>query len=302
MLSPPLDGGGKHGRVLSCLSYETRDQVPSLFPACHPSPSVDKEYTLDLVGNRTRLVETKEGLSPVTTTNTYNARDQLLTATTAAVTITYSYDSNGSLIMQVGGGETSTFDWDIRGRLIGATVSKSGTTTVAEYRYTPAGIRSSVTETVNGGQPTTTLHIIDTLGPSGYAQVVEEGRGAVVLGAESEPAADPLCDVRRMTEAVLRNFRKTCGTTRNSTWFLARNLHPCKGGRNCDNTHVLPGKYADSAPRTLLLRKRRLKVRILPGVLEITSQLPSMSANTTSATGAGGRSFGGGAPRKPGTV
>jgi YD repeat-containing protein len=151
-----------------------------------------KEYTLELVGNRTKLVESKEGQPPVTTTNTYNARDQLLTATTGAVTITYSYDSNGSLIMQVGGGDTSTFDWDLRGRMIGATVSRSGTTTVAEYRYTPAGIRSSVTETVNGGQPTTTLHIIDTLGPSGYAQVVEEGRGAVVLGAESEPGADPL--------------------------------------------------------------------------------------------------------------
>jgi YD repeat-containing protein len=158
-----------------------------------------KEYTLDLVGNRTKLVETKEGQSPVTTTNTYNARDQLLTATTGAVTVTYSYDSNGSLTMQVGGGDTSTFDWDLRGRMIGAAVTKSGTTTVAEYRYTPNGIRSTVKETVNGGQPTTTLHIIDTLGPSGYAQVVEERTesGVVVGSFVYGPSLDPLSQWRQ---------------------------------------------------------------------------------------------------------
>jgi RHS repeat-associated protein len=122
-----------------------------------------------------------------------------LTATTGAVTITYSYDSNGSLIMQVGGGDTSTFDWDLRGRMIGATVTKSGTTTVAEYRYTPAGIRSSVKETINGGQPTTTLHLIDTLGPSGYAQVVEERTesGVVVASYVYGPSLDPLSQWRQ---------------------------------------------------------------------------------------------------------
>ena len=54
-----------------------------------------KIYTLDLVGNRTKLVTSKEGLPTETTVSTYNSRDQLLTETTGSTTINYIYDDKG---------------------------------------------------------------------------------------------------------------------------------------------------------------------------------------------------------------
>jgi RHS repeat-associated protein len=153
-----------------------------------------KEYILDLVGNRTKLVETKEGQSPVTTTNTYNARDQLLTATTGAVTITYSYDSNGSLIMRTDGTATTTHEWDVRGRLVGADVDGTATS----YKYTPGGIRSAVTE---GGS--TVEYIIDGMTPSGYQQVVEErASGVLTVRYTYGPSLDPVSETRNGTTAV----------------------------------------------------------------------------------------------------
>jgi RHS repeat-associated protein len=150
-----------------------------------------KEYVLDLVGNRTKLVETKEGQSAVTTTSTYNARDQLLTETTGTTTIEYGYDSNGSLITQTG----RTQSWDLRGRLSGATVD--GTTT--SYRYTPDGIRSSVTE-----GSTTIDYIIDGMTPSGYQQVVEErdGSGLLVVRYTYGASLDPISEARGGTSAL----------------------------------------------------------------------------------------------------
>jgi RHS repeat-associated protein len=149
-----------------------------------------KEYVLDLVGNRTKLVETKEGQSAVTTTSTFNARDQLLTETTGGTTINYSYDSNGSLITQTG----RTQSWDLRGRLSGATVEGQS----ANYRYTPDGIRSSVTE---GG--TTIDYIIDGMTPSGYQQVVEETSGGVLAVRYTYGASlDPISETRGGTSSL----------------------------------------------------------------------------------------------------
>ena len=87
---------------------------------------------------------------------------------TGAATITSSYDTNGSLTSQSGNGSSRTQSWDVRGRLSGATVDG----VVASYTYTPDGIRSSVTEAGS-----TVAYVIDGMGPSGYAQVVEERAG-----------------------------------------------------------------------------------------------------------------------------
>ena len=84
-----------------------------------------KVYTLDLVGNRTKLVETKEGQPPAETAYTYTSRDQLVTESRGSVT-TYGYDSSGSLIVRQGGGEDATYAWDARGRMVGATVTRGG--------------------------------------------------------------------------------------------------------------------------------------------------------------------------------
>ena len=152
------------------------------------------EYVLDLVGNRTEKIDTKEGQSPVTTTYSYNARDQLLSETDGSTTNNYGFDSNGSLTSQSGGGSSRTQNWDIRGRLDGAIVD--GVTT--SYEYTPDGIRSSVTE-----DSSTTDYIIDGMTPSGYAQVVEElDNGLSVVRYTYGSSLDPISENRGGTDAA----------------------------------------------------------------------------------------------------
>ena len=152
------------------------------------------EYVLDLVGNRTEKIETKEGQSPVTTTYSYNARDQLLSETDGSSTINYGYNSNGSLTSQSGGGSSRTQNWDIRGRLSGAVVDGVST----KYEYTPDGIRSSVTE-----GSATTDYIIDGMTPSGYAQVVEElESGLFVVRYTYGSSLDPIGENRGGTVVV----------------------------------------------------------------------------------------------------
>jgi RHS repeat-associated protein len=158
--------GGGTETTTTTYAYDGLDRLTrEAADTSTPGGDYTNQYTLDLVGNRTQLVQTKEGQSPVTTVSTYDARDRLQTETTGGVTITYSYDADGNLIMQQGGGQSVTYTWDVRGRMTGATVN--GTTT--GYTYTPGGIQSSAT---TAGQ--TTLYVIDALSPSGYAQVVEE--------------------------------------------------------------------------------------------------------------------------------
>ncbi|MGL4424278.1 MAG: RHS repeat-associated core domain-containing protein, partial [Gemmataceae bacterium] len=151
-----------------------------------------KEYILDLVGNRVELVETKGWQDPVSTLSTYNARDQLLTEATGSTTITHGYNANGSLTTKhVNGVLQSEQAWDVRGRLEGLKDASGNWT--AQYRYTPEGIRSAVTEGT-----TTTLYVIDILGPSGYAQVIEErtAAGLVVGSYVYGPSLDPLSQWR----------------------------------------------------------------------------------------------------------
>ncbi|MGL4419249.1 MAG: HNH/ENDO VII family nuclease, partial [Gemmataceae bacterium] len=151
-----------------------------------------KEYILDLVGNRVELVETKGWQDPVSTLSTYNARDQLLTETTGSTTITHGYNANGSLTTKhVNGVLQSEQAWDVRGRMEGLKDASGNWT--AQYRYTPEGIRSAVTEGT-----TTTLYVIDILGPSGYAQVIEErtAAGLVVGSYVYGPSLDPLSQWR----------------------------------------------------------------------------------------------------------
>jgi RHS repeat-associated protein len=163
---------------------------PDLLAVICSSSNV-KQHFLNLVSNRTKLVETKEGQSPVTTMSTYNARDQLLTETTGSTTINYGYDSNGSLIIQTG----RTQSWDLRGRFSGATVDGKSTS----YRYTPDGIRSSVTE-----GSTTIDYIIDGMTPSGYQQVVEErdGSGLLVVRYTYGASLDPISEMRGGTSSL----------------------------------------------------------------------------------------------------
>jgi RHS repeat-associated protein len=81
----------------------------------------------------------------------------------------------------------STQDWDTRGRLL--QVRDGSNAVISSYRYGPDGIRSAVTQGAN-----TLLYAVDAMGPSGYAQVIEERTAGGVFVASYVYGAglDPL--------------------------------------------------------------------------------------------------------------
>lgn len=123
-------------------------------------------YEYDAVGNRTRMV--RDG---VETLYAYDANDRLLSAgslafaydnngntiqmTTGAATYDYTYDAENRLTRVAGGGDVITLGYDAEGNLIG---QRSGADDVA--------------------------YLVDSLNPTGYAQVIEErdGDGALLAG------------------------------------------------------------------------------------------------------------------------
>jgi RHS repeat-associated protein len=165
------------------------------------------DYTLDLVSNRVKKLTTRGSGVVERVEGTFDARDRLTQEQiyNAAVggtlldTITNGYDHNGSLTLrQTTSGSKTEQTWDLRGRQSGATVYQlqSGVwvvQTTASYQYTAEGIRSRVTE--NG---TTTLHTIDGLSPSGYAQVIEERTlaGALLASYAYGASLDPISQWR----------------------------------------------------------------------------------------------------------
>jgi RHS repeat-associated protein len=104
-------------------------------------------YTYDAVGNRTQLTSTVP-IIPSSGLMNYNANDQLATD---------AYDANGNTIVNA----STTNVYDFENHLV-----KHDAVTIA---YDGDGNR--VSETTGAG---TTQYLVDTLNPTGYAQVVEE--------------------------------------------------------------------------------------------------------------------------------
>lgn len=133
-------------------------------------------YQLDLVGNRTKLTK-HTGSAPLITDYVYDARDRLQTETTGSNVTSYTYDANGSQVTKdAPGADIETYNWDARNRLSGATINRAGTTTNTSYKYDDSGIRSEVTENA-----VVTKHLTDSMNPTGYAQVIEQTQGGVLL-------------------------------------------------------------------------------------------------------------------------
>jgi RHS repeat-associated protein len=140
--------------------------------------SFTANYTLDLVGNR--LSETVTGAGAETVTDTYNARDELLTETTANGTTTttaFGYDPNGSQTTTTTNGVLQqTQVYDAQGRLVQV---KNGSGAVEEtVLYTAAGNRASVTQS-----GVTTNYIVDDQSVTGYSEVLEEYQGGVLVNS-----------------------------------------------------------------------------------------------------------------------
>jgi RHS repeat-associated protein len=162
------------------------------------------DYTLDLVGNRTRKLTTKWDGTVERVEGTFDARDRLTqelvyNVASGVTTMTYDYDPNGSLTTRrnVTTGDSLTQVWDVPGRLQSATTVQGSTTTQALYRYDPDGIRmrEEVTTTTNG-VPTKDVRwlVVDHQSPTGYAEIIEErpenaqlGITSYVYGSSLEP-------------------------------------------------------------------------------------------------------------------
>ena len=152
-----------------------------------PEFSYTTDYSYDLVGNRVRMVTTT-ATGTITTTDTYNGNDELLTEVSSAGTATtYSYDANGSLLLeQVKGQTVEQFTYNLENRLQSVTTYSTTATgqsqvTISQYFYDQNGnkVRTVVSVSVNGGPATTTTtdYLIAQENPSsGFARVLEEPR------------------------------------------------------------------------------------------------------------------------------
>jgi RHS repeat-associated protein len=188
--------------IYDALNRLTREQVSH-----DQTPDYTTDYTLDLVGNRTKKLTTKGDGTVERVEGTFDARDRLnqeqfynaASGGTPLTTITYDYDPNGSLTSRrnVTTGDSLTQVWDVRCRLQSATTVQGGTTTQGLYRYDPDGIRmrEEVTTTTNG-VPSRDVRVlvVDHQSPTGYAEVIEErpenpelGITSYVYGSRLEP-------------------------------------------------------------------------------------------------------------------
>lgn len=134
-------------------------------------------YTYDINSNRTRKVETVNGITE-TINYEYNANDQLLSeVSNANGTTIYTYDVNGSLTTKINEGKFSyQYGYDLRNRLVTANITrKEGTadvTITSSYAYNTNGIRTRALQTING--ITQNRYFLLDDGHTGYAQVFEE--------------------------------------------------------------------------------------------------------------------------------
>jgi RHS repeat-associated protein len=147
------------------------------------------QYALDLVGNR--LGETVTGTGAKTATDTYNARDELVSETTTGggttTATTFGYDANGSQTTVTANGILQqTNVYDARGRLV--QVNNGSGAVLESILYTANGSRAAVTQ--NGVQ---TSYIVDEQSATGYPEVLEEYQnGALVDSYVYGLSLDPI--------------------------------------------------------------------------------------------------------------
>jgi RHS repeat-associated protein len=157
-------------------------------------------HAYDAAGNRTQSV--RDG---VATTFTYDADDRLLQAGST----TYAWDANGNLASRTAGGGVTQFGFDAESRL----VSLQGGGYSEQYAYDADGHRVRATDASGS-----TRFLVDTMNPTGYAQVIEERdtTGTLVArqafdaalasttrsGAVRHVLADPLGSVRALTDSA----------------------------------------------------------------------------------------------------
>jgi RHS repeat-associated protein len=154
-----LDNVGNRMQVMSATGEVNRygyDNLYRLTSWTAPSGQVT-QYTYDPVGNRLTMAN-----SSGTTTYTYDAADQMLTAGATR----FTYDGNGNQITKTVGGTTSNYRWDPLNRLI----SVIGGTVNTQYQYDGDGNR-----------------VRQQIGASAYQYVNDAARALPVVLKENGP-------------------------------------------------------------------------------------------------------------------
>lgn len=126
-----------------------------------PAPaSASLAYSYDAVGNRLNLLSTLGEISSAS--YGYDFNDRLLSDT---------YDANGNTLTAPGFGMAQPDRYDFENRLLQRTVA--GKTVSIVYDGDGNCVRKTVATATN---TVTTLYLVDTVNPTGYAQVLEELR------------------------------------------------------------------------------------------------------------------------------
>ncbi len=133
---------------------------------------VQRDFAYDPVGNRLTLTRDSSSGDPTTTSNTYDARDRLLTEGTTS----YSWNTNGNMISK-SGPDGAVYGWNSERRLRGVTQA-DGTSVVT--LYDPDGVRVRTEVTPPGGPTEVTDFLVDTTGPLSHVVVESDGAGDVV--------------------------------------------------------------------------------------------------------------------------
>jgi RHS repeat-associated protein len=167
---PDAEGGGYYTNNLS-WQFDGMYRLTSEVNQCSVSgASYTNVYAYDLVGNRLQLTQTTGNV--VTTTNSYDANDELLrevaqTNGIYSLTNNYAYDPNGSMIGRTNIGSTlniNVYTYDLRNKL--SSVMSGNSTT--SFQYNDQGIR------VRTMGASTKYYLIDSNNRTGYQQVLEE--------------------------------------------------------------------------------------------------------------------------------
>ncbi|MCP3998816.1 MAG: RHS repeat-associated core domain-containing protein, partial [bacterium] len=141
------DGTSRH-YLYDDLYRLTQDRVTEASSAL----VYQRDFVYDAVGNRTEQT-IDEGTGPTAVDSTYDDRDRLLTAATAA----YGWDANGNLTSRVG----TSYGWDYENRLTSATLADG---TVVETTYDADGNRVRTAFTSLGGPTAVVDYLVDTTG------------------------------------------------------------------------------------------------------------------------------------------
>lgn len=191
-----LASGTPSGGSASTYSYDTANNMTQLAGSGPTSltynPDSELEggplgtYAFNLVGERTSLTPT----SGTPSDYTYNANQDLASATVPAGTVSYTYNGNEQLMSSTTGANTTNFSWDDTGSM--PVLLSAGN---ESYIYGPNG---NAVEQISGGGTVQYLHH-DQIGS---IRLITNASGSVVGTFTFTPYGSPLGSSGSVTSLI----------------------------------------------------------------------------------------------------